>query len=201
MLETTLLAPATPQAATPQVDAFVLLHGITWGGYCVLGDLVGRDARLCYLQGTLEIMSPSQRHEQLKKRIARLLETFAVERNVALYGYGSTTFRHEAKERGLEPDECYCVDRELGDMPDIAIEVALSSGGLDKLEIYAGLGVPEVWFWRHDAFELFVLEGGQYSQATASRLVPGLEFERLAEFVRMPRQHEAVMAFRATLRG
>jgi hypothetical protein len=30
----------------------------------------------------------------------------ALERDVPLNGYGSTTFRKRAKERGIDPDEC-----------------------------------------------------------------------------------------------
>ena len=59
---------------------------------------------MTYLEGSLEIMSPSRRHEVEKKQIARLLELFCLERDIPLYGYGSTTFRKEEHERGLEPD-------------------------------------------------------------------------------------------------
>ena len=45
--------------------------------------------------------------------------------------------------RGVEPDECYCLGT-LAEIPDIAIEIALTSGGIDKLEVYRGLQVPEV---------------------------------------------------------
>ena len=33
-------------------------------------------------------------------------------------------------------------------VPDIAIEVVVTSGLVDKMAVYAGLGVPEVWLWR-----------------------------------------------------
>jgi Uma2 family endonuclease len=56
------------------------------------------------------------------------------------------TFRKPAKERGLEPDECYVLQT-LRDVPDIAIEVAYRHGVIDKLHVYAGLGVKEVWLW------------------------------------------------------
>lgn len=52
-------------------------------------------------------MSPSRRHGGYEKRIARLIELYALERGVPLSGYGSTTFRAAVAERGLEPDECY----------------------------------------------------------------------------------------------
>ena len=44
-------------------------------------------------------------------------------------------------------DECYCLG-ELTEIPDIALEIAITSGGIDKLSVYQGLGVTEVWFLR-----------------------------------------------------
>ncbi|MEG4506483.1 Uma2 family endonuclease [Microcoleus sp. F6_B4] len=32
-------------------------------------------------------------------------------------------------------------------IPDLAIEVVFTSGGIDKLQLYKRLGIPEVWFW------------------------------------------------------
>lgn len=67
--------------------------------------------------------------------IARLLERYAEEVDIALHDYGSTMFRREAKARGLEPDECYCIGM-LKELPDFAIEVNLTGGGVDKLAMY-----------------------------------------------------------------
>jgi hypothetical protein len=105
----------------PSLDQRVIVHGVSWGKYCLLGEVFDSPGiRLSYLEGVLEIMTLSPRHEFLKKLIARLIEIFALERNVPLQGYGSTTFRREAEERGLEPDECYCLgDAPLRDAPDI----------------------------------------------------------------------------------
>ena len=197
---------ATPrwisEPAPQPTDQRVVVNGVSWGGYCLMRELLDSPGtRLAYLEGALEIMSPSPLHEFLKTQIARLLEVFSLERAVPLIGYGSTTFRREARERGLEPDECYCVGRDLGDAPDIAIEVVLTSGGLDKLAIYAGLGVREVWFWRNDRFEIHLLEDGSYLQVEQSRLVPSLDIVLLADFVRRLDQYSAALAFRDHLRG
>ena len=190
------------EPTTPPTDQRVIVHGVSWASYCLMRELLDSPGiRLSYLEGALEIMSPSRRHEYLKKVIARLVEVFAEERDIPLEGYGSTTFRREARERGLEPDECYVIDAELRDAPDIAIEVVLTSGGLDKLSIYAGLGVREVWFWRKERFEIPSLEGAAYQAVPGSRLIPTLDFEQLATVVRgHQRQHAAVKAYRALLR-
>lgn len=122
----------------------MLLRGVPWSTYVVLRDSIqSPGVRMTYLGGQLEIMTPSRGREVEKTQIARLLELFCLERDIPLFGYGSTTFRREEKERGLEPDECYCRDRDK-DVPDVAVEVVKSHGSIDKLDVYLGLGVREV---------------------------------------------------------
>ena len=180
----------------------VVMHGVSWKDYCVVREVLDSPGvRMAYCQGALEIMSPSEAHEDKKTIIARLVEMYAIERDVPLDGKGSTTYRLQAKERGLEPDECYFVGpREGRKFPDVAIEVVITSGGLDRLTIYRGLGVREVWFWEAGAFHLHALTGDGYVQVARSALVPGLDFELLATFVRQDDQHRAVREFRDLLR-
>lgn len=181
----------------------MLLHGVSWERYEALLALLGDDypsLRLTYLEGTLEIMTTSPEHERIKKLIARLLELWALERDVRLEGYGAATFRKRAKERGLEPDECYVL-RELVDVPDIAIEVVHKHGGIDKLEVYAGLEVKEVWFWEADVLVPYVLVGASYEPRRQSSLLPSLDLAELSTFVRTAEdQSTAVRAYRSALR-
>jgi Uma2 family endonuclease len=183
-------------------DERVLLHGVSFRAYAAMRELVeSPGVQMTYLEGTLEITSPSAKHEITKTMIARLLEVFALERDVPLFGYGSTTFRREERQRGLEPDECYTVGTELRDVPDIAIEVVVTAGGLDELEVYRGLGVREVWRWKDDAFELFELAGDRYVPIARSRFLPDLDLAVLAEHAHRTDQHAAIKAFRDRLRA
>ena len=92
-------------------DQRFLLSGITWEQYETLRDLLDKPGlRMTYLEGWLELFMPSEKHERIKKTLARLLEQYAIEKNIRLYGYGSSTYRKQAKQRGLEPDECYYLD-------------------------------------------------------------------------------------------
>jgi len=183
------------------VDQLVVMNGVDWRTYGALRELIDSPGiRMTYLNGALEIMSPSRRHEHEKTTIARMIEVFALERDFPLRGYGSTTFRQEARERGLEPDECYCVGHELGDVPDIALEIVVTTGGIDKLEVYRGLGVPEVWIFKDGRFMLFGLQGDAYQPIAGSALVPALDFGAIEELVKIDDQHAAVKAFRDRLR-
>ena len=113
----------------------ILLTNVPWSTYVMLRDSVySCGVRMTYLEGQLEIMSPSREHEVEKKQIARLLELFCLERDIPLFGYGSTTFRKEEGERGLEADECYARDADRA-VPEIALEVIVTHGAIDKLEV------------------------------------------------------------------
>ncbi|WP_437677224.1 Uma2 family endonuclease [Sorangium sp. So ce131] len=192
----------SPTSTSPAGEQRFVLYGVPWQTYVRLRDELDTPGlRMTFYEGTLELMRPSLEHEAAKKSIGRLVELFALERDVPLHGYGSMTFRREAKARGLEPDECYCVGGTLKEFPDLAIEVVPMSGGLDKLPVYSGLGVREVWFWERDVFHLHASRGEEYEAIATSELLPELDLGELARFVRWPDQHEAVKAFRDSLRG
>ena len=89
----------------------------------------------------------------------------------------------------------------LEEMPDIALEVVFTHGGLDKLNVYVGLGVPEVWFYEDGAFRLYALDAQQYRLVERSQFIPDLDFDVLARFVAMDDQHEGAKAYRDELRG
>jgi Uma2 family endonuclease len=191
-------APARPLDADEQR---VLLHDLTYKDYVLLSDVLGHrpGLHLTYLHGTLEIMTTSPLHEHFKKLIARLVELHALVRGVRIQGFGSATYRREEKERGLEPDECYCIGTKK-DVPDLAIEVVVTRG-MNKLEIYAGLGVAEVWVYEDGRFSVHQLGPSGYTSRQTSQLFPDLDFAVLAEYVAMPDQDDAVRAYWDQLRG
>lgn len=176
----------TSQSALQNIDSdqILLMNGINWDVYEIILQRFANIShyRFKYLAGTLEIMSPSRRHEFDKKIIALLLETYFIEKDIDFYPLGSTTFRKEATARGIEPDECYCFNSEKP-IPDLAIEVIVTSGGIDDLLIYQGLGVPEVWFWQNNQFSLYHLRGDKYEQITKSEFLPDLDLDLLASLI------------------
>jgi Uma2 family endonuclease len=199
--------------AVPHVPAFapdgvavseerrILLSNVPWSTYVVLRDSIDSSGvRMTYLEGSLEIMSPSRAHEVDKTQIARLLELFCLERDIPLYGYGSMTCRREEKQRGLEADECYCRDRDR-EVPDVALEVIVTNPLLDKLEVYRGLGVREVWVYRSGRFEVHALHGERYERIVTSEIFPEVDLAAIARYVAMPDQHAALRAFRDELRA
>jgi Uma2 family endonuclease len=197
-----MLAATAPETVLP-AGGPVLLHGVPWERYEALLAVLGDDhpaLRLTYLKGTLEIMTTSPEHERIKKLIARLIELWALENDIRLEGYGAATFRKKAAERGLEPDECYVLG-DLVDVPDLAIEVVHTHGGVDKLDVYAGLGVREVWFWETGTLVPYVLGPRGYERRHASALLSALDLGELSRFVRDARdQTSALQDYRRALR-
>ncbi|MCI0570758.1 MAG: Uma2 family endonuclease [Myxococcaceae bacterium] len=179
------------------------LWDIRWKDYEAILRMLGDQAgvRVSYLRGILEFMSPSERHESLKKMIARLLEMYALEHDIELVGKGSMTIRKREKERGAEPDECYFVNRTARGFPDLAIEVVLSHGAIDKFELYAGLGVKELWLWEDGTLHVYRLRGERYARARKSHLLPELDLSHLARFVEREDQTRAVREYRDSLRA
>ncbi|MCG8363657.1 MAG: Uma2 family endonuclease [Pseudanabaenales cyanobacterium] len=129
-----------------------------------------------------------------------MIERINEEVDIPLHGYGSTTFRQEAKARGLEPDEYYCVDS-LKELPDLAIEVNLTSGGVDKLAVYQGLGVPEVLIWQNDQLILYDLWGITYRESVDSQFFPDLDWTFLAQYIRPQEQPQAIKEFLQAIRS
>ena len=111
---------------------------------------------------------------------------------------GSTTVRNRLKQAGVEPDECYCFDDDEKEIPDLAIEVTITSGSIKKLETYSRLGVKEVWFWKKNKFSLYYLrdlkqfvENFGYEEIQSSEILPELNIAFLSECVTIPNQVDA----------
>ncbi|MBI3180659.1 MAG: Uma2 family endonuclease [Myxococcales bacterium] len=192
----------SPDPEELQIDQRVVLHGIPWGTYEAFLRSRGESTstRVTYLEGELEIMTPSFGHEWIKTTIGLLLGVWAEETETALNGIGSWTIRRRQAKRGAEADQCYLLGNHRPPRPDLAVEVIWTPGGLDKLEVWRKLGVPEVWFWREGKFEVHVLHGGQYLRRRRSELLPDLDLELLARYVRLRDQPRAMREYRSALR-
>jgi Uma2 family endonuclease len=187
-------------------DRRFVMHGVPWSIYVALRDATDEQSalKLTYSAGDLELLRPSMLHEDIKTIIARLLEAWAMERDVDLRGFGGMTLRSEVKRGGLEPDECYKLGKlESDSIPDIAIEVIVSNPLVDKLAVYARLGVPEVWTWQPESARVEVqrLVGDHYEARPASEILPDLDLKILSQFVRPgERQTQLAKAYQISLR-
>jgi Uma2 family endonuclease len=179
------------------------MHGVPWSHYEAQLALRGESAvpRMAYLEGALELMSPSKDHERIKSYIGRLIEAYALARDIDLSPYGAWTLKSAPRESGAEPDECYIIGPEQGkEFPDLVIEVMWTGGGIDKLEIYRRLGIREVWVWKGDRIDIHALRADRYEGVSRSRLLPELDVALLLSFLDRPTALQAVKAYGEALR-
>jgi Uma2 family endonuclease len=209
---------ATAQLAPPTEEQRFLLSHVNWQTYLHFCEaLWGRRVRLTYDRGRIELMTTSSRHEGWKRVLGRFVETLCEELGLDFASFGSMTMRREDLDRGFEPDECFYIqseplvhgrldiDIDHDPPPDLAVEVEVSRSMIDRISIYAAMGVPELW--RFDGETLRVLQltaERRYVPAERSLAFPELPLDEFAQYVR---QREAMAdsqqwrAFRAWVRA
>ena len=178
---------------------------VSWSQYETLLSEIGDQSsyHISYLNGVLEIVAPSRRHESGKTRIGTLLEIYFLETNIEYFPTGSTTFRKPEQEVAVEPDESYCIGTDK-EFPDLVIEVVVTSGGINRLAIYQQLGIQEVWFWSEDRLAIYHLRQNLdqftanfgYEAINRSQVLPELNIELLTESIQNPSPLAAAKAFR-----
>lgn len=174
-----------------------IYYGIPWNTYLQLLDELGDDSgfRLTYSHGVLEIMSPKRRHEQLTRLVDMVVTLLAFELGINVDNCGAMTLRVDSIESGGEPDSCFYItnenevrgvediDLQIHPPPDIVLEVDITSPSLDKFQLYAAAGVPEVWRHDGDEMKIYALVEGQYQLTTNSGCFPHLSSEMLERYV------------------
>jgi Uma2 family endonuclease len=181
----------------------LVLYGVDWKTYTrLLRAFDGRSGlHLTYDRGALEIMNVTYGHESDAELLGRFVIVLTEEIGQEVAPGRSTTFRRKRKRRGLEPDNCYWIAHEaavrgkrrinlrVDPPPDLAIEVDIFHSSLDRMGIYAALGVPEVW--RFDG-QVLTFHGlapdGSLVTVSHSRAFPFLAAIDLMQFLALRRQ-------------
>ncbi len=194
---TTVLTPPGQTA-----EQSITLRNVSWETYERLlaeHDEIG-NPRFTYDRGALEIMVVSAEHERPNRLIASLFEVLAEEMHLDFDNVGSNTFKREDLARGFEPDTAFYVqhaervrgkpriDLMIDPPPDLVIEVDITHSSLDKLPIYAAVGVPEVWRYDGKEMVIFRLEGDAHFPREESGVLPGVTAAKLSEFVETSKQ-------------
>ncbi|MFN4955666.1 MAG: Uma2 family endonuclease [Aphanizomenon sp.] len=158
----------------------VLLENVTWKELETIIAELGehRAARIAYDRGILEIMSPLPEHQFDKEIISDLVKALLEQLDVEFISLGSTTFKNQFMEQGIEPDQCFYIQNEavirgkkrldltIDPPPDLALEIDITSR--THLNIYEGLKVPEVWRFENGILQINILENGVYVESKSS---------------------------------
>ena len=181
-------------------DSCLTLTGVSWSQFESLEvafESVG-GITFAYLDGILEIMTVSPEHEETKGTIRALLEAYLREKSIRFYIKGSPTLGSKELGARKEPDESYNLLTKKA-VPDLAIEVIFTSGGIDKLQLYKRLGIPEVWFWEDGVLSIYCLRE-EYERVDRSELLPELNIALLVRYITYFDQYDAVTEFIKALR-
>jgi Uma2 family endonuclease len=200
------------QIQRPPRSQRLVLHGVLWQTYrrVLLAFDEDRHVRITYDRGSLELMTLSPLHERLTHLLGLLIMTLAVEVGTEILGFGSMTFKRRRKKRGLEPDECYYIQNEArmrgkdtidlrrDPPPDLVVEVEVARSALNRLDIYAALGVPEVWRFDGEQLQVHLLgQDGKYAKSEQSQAFPFLRPTDLVRFVEQRKTLGEVALLRA----
>lgn len=180
----------------PSEQRFILKN-ISWQTYeSMLADMgEDRSARLTYDRGILEIMTPLLFHEHWNRVLERLIFVLGEELNLDIFPLGSTTLKRSDLHLGAEPDSSYIIRNEAtfksqglinlnGDLaPDLVIEIDLAGSVLNKFQIYATLGISEMWVYSGGVLNIYQLLDGEYLQCHNSPTFAQLPLMGIPKFL------------------
>jgi Uma2 family endonuclease len=169
----------------------LILDEISWQEFeAILEDLgEHRGSRIAYDQGRLEIMSPLPEHESGKLYISNFIEIMLEELDIEFCPLGSTTFKSELLQKGIEPDNCFYIQNEaavrgkdrldltIDPPPDLALEIDITSRTYPN--IYQALGVPELWRFTRGSLEINLLQDGEYIKSESSLIFPNFPLQKI----------------------
>ncbi|MGB8702923.1 MAG: Uma2 family endonuclease [Thermosynechococcaceae cyanobacterium] len=178
----------------------ILIDGLTWREFKLTEQLLAHPGiRLSFLDGILEIRKmPGRPHETIKERIGALLDIYLEQIGIDFTPTGSMTLESETGLVKREADKSYELGRNR-DRPDLVIEVVMTSGGIDKLNAYRRLQIPEVWFWEKNELSIFGLREEGYEAIAQSDQLPNLDLNVLIHCIQLDNHSQALREFRQTL--
>jgi len=183
-----------------KLDKPILIDGLSWREFKVVEQLLSRPGvRLSFLDGVLEIRRmPGEKHETVKERIGSLLDLYLLQMGIDYQPTGSMTLESPSGLVKREADKSYRLGANR-EFPDLVVEVVVTSGGIDKLEAYKRLQIPEVWFWENGRLRLYSLGDDGYAEVDRSFVLPDLDIVLLARCINIENHLQAMREFREAI--
>ncbi len=216
MMNVQTATTSTPWQELVPAQVGVVLRGVSWSTFKALMADIGEDRayRIAYDQGMLEIMVPYEQHEEPKILISSFVEALVDELEIEIRQLGSLTLEREDLSRAVEPDTCFYIQNEsqvrgkeikLPNVPppDLVVESDYTRSSLNKFNIYAALGVPELWRYRKQTLQVYQLVEGKYEQSDKSLAFPVLPIAEIPSFIEQSKtigQRASVRLFRTRIR-
>ncbi|MEH2118015.1 Uma2 family endonuclease [Nostoc sp.] len=171
-------------------------HGLTWEQFKAIQASFENvpGVRLFYCEGILEIVSIGKPHEAIKCLIAALLITYFEVKGIEFFPSGSFS-QIIPKIVEYQADLSYCFGTDKA-VPDLCIEVVITSGSPIKLQKYKLMLVPEVWFWEDGTIEVYRLREQEYEKVVNSELLGELDLSLLNHCLFISSPLQAIREFR-----
>ncbi|BAZ47204.1 hypothetical protein NIES4102_42500 (plasmid) [Chondrocystis sp. NIES-4102] len=155
--------------------------GMTWAEYEKFDSEEYLGYRVSYFNGVITLVSPSKNHERIAATISILIIAYCRKLNLLYFPMRSTRLSNKP-DAGKEPDVSFAFGTDK-DLPDLAIEVIFSSGGIDDLKKYQSIGIKEVWLWKDHKIVFYQLNTNGYTEISTSISLPNLAADTLESFV------------------
>ena len=201
----------------PLAETRTFMKNISWQTFkTMLAEMgVERNSRFAYENGIVEIMTPLMPHENSNRVIEGFVLVLCEEFGLEVKSTGSLTLTRDDLEKGGEPDSSYYIQNEslvrgkenidlaTDPPPDLVLEVEYSRSKIDKLSLYASMGIPEFWRYNGTLLRVYTLTGSQYSEVELSPTFAPVLVKDIPQFIQESRkigQLAAKSAFRAWVR-
>ena len=186
-------------AVVPTINGVgqVVLQNVSWAFYeQALAELHDpASIRLTYSDGDLQIMSLGAKHETINRAMDFTIQQTGVLLRLPILATGSTTCKRNDLQKGFEPDSSFyiarvdkvlgkeTIDLERDPPPDLVVEIDITNTSMDKLPIFAAVGVSEVWRYSKGKVTFYWLEDDRYVEAETSLMLPPLTAAFLTDIV------------------
>lgn len=175
-----------------------VLWNLGWDAYeKIVEALNEQHVRSTYDRGDLELMSPLPIHERIKLWFGHFIQVLAEELDFPFQNMAHTTLRRRDRDRGLEPDDCYylaslekvvdwnTLNLDRDPPPDLALEIDVTTNCLDRMGVYAGFSVQEIWRFDGEEWHVHLLgEEGEYQESPVSAALPYLPISEIMPLLR-----------------
>ena len=181
----------------------VIFYHLDWAAYQQILQAIGEDNHhhFNYNCGTLEITMPLEEHEFYRELIGLFIRILVVELGLKIKSMGSTILTRQDLDRGAEPDNAYYIQNHAQVVgkkinlsqdppPDLVVEVDITHTDINKLELYARLGVPELWRFNGQIWRIYHLENNSYQEVELSPTFPLVPKSKLYEFLTTAQEDE-----------
>ncbi|MEO0540238.1 MAG: Uma2 family endonuclease [Cyanobacteria bacterium P01_A01_bin.105] len=159
----------------------MVFRSLDWAAFKQIQSLLSSktNARFTYDSGVLEITMPLEVHERFARLIELFVRILVMETGQKMKTMGSTTLDREELLKSAEPDDCYYiqnysfvadheVDLQQDPPPDLVVEVDITHTDINKVRLYAAIGIPEFWRFNGREWRILCLQENEYVERQTS---------------------------------